>query len=225
MAQHKRCGCDVGADGELIINPDKAAVVCWIFDHYRSDGSVSFAWTSSAFSLSSFASFGSCMAPHLAAITPGGSSGWPAEEFEKLFPNALSAVIDCGLGAAAPPPNLRIAEIVQNVGREPLSLGGGAQGQHRQNSIQCFLPARPVPPGERSRPERPGKRLRTRHTHARPNAAAPGVTIHCLHDGFFLLPPCGSFTYYVLSAKRTGHLLVGKVCMRVKKSCSLPLLK
>lgn len=34
MAQRKCYGYDVGADGELVINPDEAAVVCWIFARY-----------------------------------------------------------------------------------------------------------------------------------------------------------------------------------------------
>lgn len=32
MAQRKCYGYDVGSDGELIINPDEAAIVRWIFD-------------------------------------------------------------------------------------------------------------------------------------------------------------------------------------------------
>ena len=66
-------------------------------------------------------------------------SGRSAEKFEKLFPNALDAVIDCGLGAAAPPSNLRIAVIVQRIEQKPLPLGGSTEGQHRQNFIQRFL--------------------------------------------------------------------------------------
>ena len=47
--------------------------------------------------------------------------------------------MDCGLGAAAPPSNLRIAEIVQRIEQKPLPLGRCAEGQHRQNFIQRFL--------------------------------------------------------------------------------------
>ena len=47
--------------------------------------------------------------------------------------------MDCGLGAAAYPTNLRIAVIVQRIEQKPLPLGGGAEGQHCQNFIQRFL--------------------------------------------------------------------------------------
>ena len=36
LAQRKCYGYDVGPDGELIINPDEAAIVRWIFDQYLS---------------------------------------------------------------------------------------------------------------------------------------------------------------------------------------------
>ena len=65
--------------------------------------------------------------------------GRSAEKFEKLFPNTLNAVMDCGLGAAAQMPNFRIAVIVQRIEQKPLPLGLGAEGQHRQNFIQRFL--------------------------------------------------------------------------------------
>ena len=44
--------------------------------------------------------------------------------------------MDCGLGAAAPPSNLRIAVIIQRIEQKPLPLGGSTEGQHRQNFIQ-----------------------------------------------------------------------------------------
>ena len=44
--------------------------------------------------------------------------------------------MDCGLGTAAPPPDLRIAVIVQRIEQKPLPLGFGAEGQHRHNFIQ-----------------------------------------------------------------------------------------
>ena len=47
--------------------------------------------------------------------------------------------MDCGLGAAAHPPNLRIAEIVQRIEQKPLPLGRRTEGQHRQNFLQRFL--------------------------------------------------------------------------------------
>ena len=65
--------------------------------------------------------------------------GRSAEKLEKLFPNTLNAVMDCGLGAAAHQPNLRIAEIIQRIERKPLPLGLGTEGQHRQNFLQRFL--------------------------------------------------------------------------------------
>lgn len=34
MAQRRCYGYDVGLNGELTINPDEAAVVCWIFERY-----------------------------------------------------------------------------------------------------------------------------------------------------------------------------------------------
>ena len=40
MAQRRCYGYDTDADGELIINPDEAAVVRWIFDRYLSGSSL-----------------------------------------------------------------------------------------------------------------------------------------------------------------------------------------
>lgn len=40
LAQRKCYGYDVGPDGELIINPDEAVVVRWIFDRYLSSDSL-----------------------------------------------------------------------------------------------------------------------------------------------------------------------------------------
>lgn len=39
MAQRRCYGYDTGSDGELIINPDEAAIVRWIFDRYLSGDS------------------------------------------------------------------------------------------------------------------------------------------------------------------------------------------
>ena len=39
MAQRKCYGYDIGPDGELVVNPDEAAVVRWIFDRYLSGDS------------------------------------------------------------------------------------------------------------------------------------------------------------------------------------------
>ena len=47
--------------------------------------------------------------------------------------------MDCGLGAAAPPTNLRIAEIIQRIEQKPLPLGRRTEGQHCQDFIQRFL--------------------------------------------------------------------------------------
>lgn len=40
MAQRRCYGYDTGSDGELIINPDEAAIVRWIFDRYLSGDSL-----------------------------------------------------------------------------------------------------------------------------------------------------------------------------------------
>ncbi len=40
MAQRKCYGYDTSLDGELIINPDEAATVCWIFERYLSGDSL-----------------------------------------------------------------------------------------------------------------------------------------------------------------------------------------
>ncbi len=40
MAQRRCYGYDTGSDGELVVNPDEAAVVRWIFDRYLSGDSL-----------------------------------------------------------------------------------------------------------------------------------------------------------------------------------------
>ncbi len=40
MARRKCYGYDVGADGELAVNPDEAQVVCWIFEQYLAGNSL-----------------------------------------------------------------------------------------------------------------------------------------------------------------------------------------
>ena len=40
MAQRRCYGYDTGSDGKLIINPDEAAIVRWIFDQYLSGSSL-----------------------------------------------------------------------------------------------------------------------------------------------------------------------------------------
>ena len=40
MAQRKCYGYNIGANGELVINPDEAAVVRWIFDRYLNGDSL-----------------------------------------------------------------------------------------------------------------------------------------------------------------------------------------
>ena len=41
MARRKCYGYDTGPDGKLVINPDEADIVRWIFDHYLSGDSLS----------------------------------------------------------------------------------------------------------------------------------------------------------------------------------------
>ena len=40
MAQRKCYGYDVGSGGELVVNPDEAAIVRWIFERYLDGGSL-----------------------------------------------------------------------------------------------------------------------------------------------------------------------------------------
>lgn len=40
MAQRKCYGYDTGPDGELVVNPDEATIVCWIFERYLSGDSL-----------------------------------------------------------------------------------------------------------------------------------------------------------------------------------------
>lgn len=40
MAHRKCYGYDVGADGELVVNPDEASIIRWIFDRYLSGDSL-----------------------------------------------------------------------------------------------------------------------------------------------------------------------------------------
>ena len=40
MAQRRCYGYDIGSGGELVINPDEAATVCWIFQRYLSGDSL-----------------------------------------------------------------------------------------------------------------------------------------------------------------------------------------
>ena len=40
MAQRRCYGYDTGSNGELVINPDEAATVCWIFERYLSGDSL-----------------------------------------------------------------------------------------------------------------------------------------------------------------------------------------
>lgn len=40
MAQRRCYGYNIGPEGELVINPDEAAVVRWIFDRYLSGDSL-----------------------------------------------------------------------------------------------------------------------------------------------------------------------------------------
>ena len=44
--------------------------------------------------------------------------------------------MDCGPGTAAPPPNSRIAVIIQRIEWETLPLGLGAEDRHRQNFLR-----------------------------------------------------------------------------------------
>ncbi|WP_297979290.1 recombinase family protein [uncultured Oscillibacter sp.] len=40
MARRKCYGYEVGSDGELVVNPDEAQVVCWIFEQYLAGDSL-----------------------------------------------------------------------------------------------------------------------------------------------------------------------------------------
>ena len=40
MARRKCYGYEVGSDGELVVNPDEAKVVCWIFEQYLAGNSL-----------------------------------------------------------------------------------------------------------------------------------------------------------------------------------------
>ena len=40
MAKRKCYGYEVGSDGELVVNPDEARVVCWIFEQYLAGNSL-----------------------------------------------------------------------------------------------------------------------------------------------------------------------------------------
>ena len=40
MAQRKCYGYDIGVDGALVVNPNEASVVRWIFDRYLSGDSL-----------------------------------------------------------------------------------------------------------------------------------------------------------------------------------------
>ena len=40
MARRKCYGYEVGSDGELVVNPDEAKVVCWIFEQYLAGASL-----------------------------------------------------------------------------------------------------------------------------------------------------------------------------------------
>ena len=40
MARRKCYGYEVGSDGELVVNPDEAKVVCWIFEQYLAGDSL-----------------------------------------------------------------------------------------------------------------------------------------------------------------------------------------
>ena len=40
LAQRRCYGYDIGPDGELVVNPDEAAIVRWIFDRYLSGNSL-----------------------------------------------------------------------------------------------------------------------------------------------------------------------------------------
>ena len=40
MAKRRCYGYEVGSDGELVVNPDEARVVCWIFEQYLAGNSL-----------------------------------------------------------------------------------------------------------------------------------------------------------------------------------------
>ena len=53
--------------------------------------------------------------------------------------------MNCGLGTAAPPSNLHIAEIVQRIEQKPLPLGGSVVRQNALGGDYVFVTLSPIP--------------------------------------------------------------------------------
>ena len=72
MARHKCYGYEVGSDGELVVNPDEAKVVCWIFEQYLAGNSL---WKIAA------------GLEKQGIPSPTGRSRWNREAIDKLLSN------------------------------------------------------------------------------------------------------------------------------------------
>ncbi len=72
MAHRKCYGYEVGPDGELVVNPGEAQVVCWIFEQYLSGKSL-----------------GKIVAglEQQGILSPTGRSKWNREAINKLLSN------------------------------------------------------------------------------------------------------------------------------------------
>lgn len=72
MAHRKCYGYDAGPDGDLIVNPDEAQVVCWIFEQYLSGNSL-----------------GKIAAglEQQGILSPTGKAKWNREAIDKLLSN------------------------------------------------------------------------------------------------------------------------------------------
>lgn len=77
LAQRRCYGYDTGPDGELVVNPDEATIVCWIFERYL-DGD----------------SFGKIAAglEEQGILSPTGKSKWNRETISKLLSNGCGKI-------------------------------------------------------------------------------------------------------------------------------------
>ena len=72
MARRKCYGFEIGPDGELIVNPDEAQVVCWIFEQYLSGNSLGKI---------------SASLERQGILSPTGRPKWSREAIDKLLSN------------------------------------------------------------------------------------------------------------------------------------------
>ena len=72
MARRKCYGFEIGPDGELIVNPDEAQVVCWIFEQYLSGNSLGKI---------------SASLERQSILSPTGRPKWSREAIDKLLSN------------------------------------------------------------------------------------------------------------------------------------------